>query len=306
MRFTFPKLPFMRYSRHGLLFSLVLSILSIVLITFRGFNFGLEFTGGATLELQFAQAVNIAEVREEIAGIHDKANVIQYGSAHDVQISFGEVQGKSTDAMMAEMLGTLKGKYPEVKLIGQAKVGGQYREELIEKGITALLLSCIGMIVYLSMRFEWKFAIGAVAAQMHDVLVVAALFSLMQWTFDLNVLAALLAVLGYSVNDTVVLYDRIRENLKKLPAQTPEEVIDISIQQTMMRTFVTSLTTMLSVFALLCLGGETLFGFAAAMIVGIVFGTYSSIFVATAIVKTMQLKHEDLLPKARRQIDDLP
>ena len=306
MRFTFPKLPFMRYSRHGLLFSLVLSICSIVLIPFRGFNCGLEFTGGATLELQFAQAVNIAEVREEIAGIHDKANVIQYGSAHDVQISFGEVQGKSTDAMMAEMLGTLKGKYPEVKLIGQAKVGGQYREELIEKGITALLLSCIGMIVYLSMRFEWKFAIGAVAAQMHDVLVVAALFSFMQWTFDLNVLAALLAVLGYSVNDTVVLYDRIRENLKKLPAQTPEEVIDISIQQTMMRTFVTSLTTMLSVFALLFLGGETLFGFAAAMIVGIVFGTYSSIFVATAIVKTMQLKHEDLLPKARRQIDDLP
>lgn len=306
MRVNFPKIPFMRYSRQGLMLSLTLTVLSLLLIIFRGFNFGLEFTGGATLELQFAQAVNIAELREDIASVHDKANVIQYGSARDVQISFGEVQGKSTDALMSEMFAAVQAKHADAKLISQAKVGGQYREELIEKGITALLLSCLGMIIYLGLRFEWKFAIGAVASQLHDVMVVAALFSLMQWTFDLNVLAALLAVLGYSVNDTVVLYDRIRENLKKLPAEKPEEIIDISIQQTMMRTFVTSFTTMLSVVALLFLGGETLFGFAAAMIVGIIFGTYSSIFVATAIVKHMNLQHEDLLPKAKRQIDDLP
>lgn len=306
MRVSFPKLPFMRYSRHGLLFSLFLSIVALLLIVFRGFNFGLEFTGGATLDLQFAQAVNIADVREEIASINEKASVIQYGSASDVQISFGEVQGKNTDDMMTEMVAAIAKAHPDVKLVSQAKVGGQYREELIEKGITALLLSCVGMIIYLTMRFEWKFAVGAVASQMHDVIVVAMLFSLTQWTFDLNVLAALLAVLGYSVNDTVVLYDRIRENMKKMPNETPEEIIDISIQQTMMRTFVTSFTTMLSVVALLFLGGETLFGFAAAMIIGIIFGTYSSIFVATALVKTMNLKHEDLLPKVRQQIDDLP
>ncbi len=306
MRFRIPSFKFMRYSKKGLYFSLALTVCSILLILIRGFNFGLEFTGGATIELQFAQPISVAEVREEIAEVNSKANVIQYGSSHDMQISFGEQKGQNTDKMMADIVRMVRAKHADVKLMGQAKVSGQYRTELIEKGITALALSCLGMIIYLGIRFEWKFAIGAVTAQMHDVVITAAIFSLTQWTFDLNVLAALLAVLGYSVNDTVVLYDRVRENLRKLPATTPTDVIDLSINQTMARTIVTSLTTALSVIALLLFGGETLFGFAAAMIIGIVFGTYSSIFVASALVNQMNLKHEDLMPKTREQIDDLP
>ena len=178
--------------------------------------------------------------------------------------------------------------------------------KLIEKGLTALILASIGMVIYLGIRFEWKFAFGAVLAQLHDVIVTAGLFALTQWTFDLTVLAAILAVLGYSVNDTVVVYDRCRENFRKMHDKTPTQVIDISINQTLARTLVTSLTTMLAVVSLLLFGGATLFGFAAAMIFGIVFGTYSSIFVASAIVDSMGVKHEDLLPRAKQQIDDLP
>ncbi|SUO95563.1 protein translocase subunit SecF [Suttonella ornithocola] len=306
MRIRLPQLHFMKYSHHGLYFSLILTIVSILLIIFRGFNFGLEFTGGATIELQFAQTVSIPDIRAEVVKVNPNATVIQYGSSKDVQISFGEKKGEDTDELMNDIVSAVKASHPDVKLMGQSKIGGQYKSELIEKGITALALSCIGLIIYLGLRFEWKFAIGAVAAQLHDVIVTAGIFSLTQWTFDLNVLAALLAILGYSVNDTVVVYDRIRENLRALPAVAPNDVIDMSINQTMARTIVTSFTTFLAVLALLLFGGETLFGFAAAMIFGIAFGTYSSVFVASALVSNMHLKHEDLIPKSKQQLDDLP
>ena len=296
----------MRYSRVGLIFSTVLTAACVLLIVARGFNYGIEFTGGATIELRYGRPVAIAEVRAEVAKIHPGATVIQYGSARDVQIRFAEEKGLKSDSMMQRIVATMQEKDPDVILMGQSKIGGQYKSELVEKGIVALLLSCVGMMVYLALRFEWKFALGAVLAQLHDVIITATLFSLMQWRFDLNVLAALLAVLGYSVNDTVVVFDRIRENFRKLPAFTPEKVIDHAITQTMARTLVTSLTTMLAVLALLSFGGETLFGFSVALIIGILFGTYSSIFVASALVFRMGVKHEDLLPKSREQIDDLP
>lgn len=306
MKFTIPFIHFMNYGRKGLLFSAFLTSACILLIIFRGFNFGLEFTGGATIELQYPHAVNIPEIRRMVDEIHPNATVVQYGSSRDIQIRFAEKAGASSDDMMGTIVKRLRQQEPQVKLLGQAKIGGQYKTELIEKGLTAFLFASIGMIIYLSLRFEWKFAVGAVVAQIHDVIVTAGLFSLTQWTFDLTVLAALLAVLGYSVNDTVVVYDRIRENFLKLGNETPRRIIDISVNQTLARTVVTGLTTLLAVLALLLFGGETLFGFAAALIFGIIFGTYSSIFVASSLVDRLGIRHEDLLPKQKEAIDDLP
>ncbi|MDO5090630.1 MAG: protein translocase subunit SecF [Cardiobacteriaceae bacterium] len=306
MQIKLPFIPFMKYRRQGMWFSLCLTVACLILIVVRGFNFGLEFTGGATIELEYPQAADIAAIRGKVEAVYPEASVIQYGSSREVQIRFAEKEGVSTDAMMQELVATLQADAPEAKLLSQSKIGGQYKEELIEKGLTAFVLASLGMVIYLGIRFEWKFAFGAVLAQLHDVIVTAGLFALTQWTFDLTVLAALLAVLGYSVNDTVVVYDRIRENFRKLHDKTPTEVIDISINQTLARTLVTSLTTMLAVVSLVVFGGATLFGFAAAMIFGIVFGTYSSIFVASALVDAMGVKHEDLLPRAKQQIDELP
>ena len=306
MQIKLPFISFMKYRRQGMWFSLALTIACLVLIMVRGFNFGLEFTGGATIELEYPQTADLSSIRNAVERVYPEASVIQYGSSQEVQIRFPEKEGVSTDAMMQELVSTLQAKDPGVKLLSQSKIGGQYKEELIEKGLTALILASIGMVIYLGIRFEWKFAFGAVLAQLHDVIVTAGLFALTQWTFNLTVLAAILAVLGYSVNDTVVVYDRCRENFRKMHDKTPTQVIDISINQTLARTLVTSLTTMLAVVSLLLFGGATLFGFAAAMIFGIVFGTYSSIFVASAIVDSMGVKHEDLLPRAKQQIDDLP
>lgn len=296
----------MSYSRQGLFFSAALSLACLVLIFVRGFNFGLEFTGGATIELEYPQAAELPAIRGEIEALYPEASVIQYGSSREVQVRFPEKPGISTDEVMEKIVTGLKAQTPEAKVISQSKIGGQYKTELIEKGTTALVLASLGMVIYLGLRFEWKFAFGAVISQLHDVIVTAALFALTQWTFDLTVLAAILAVLGYSVNDTVVVYDRIRENFRKMPEKTPRDVIDTSINQTLARTLVTSVTTMLAVVALLSFGGSTLFGFAAAMIFGIVFGTYSSIFVASALVDKMGVKHEDLLPRAKQQVDELP
>ncbi|UJF24673.1 protein translocase subunit SecF [Suttonella sp. R2A3] len=296
----------MNHANKGLWFSLALTTTCVVLIFLRGFNFGLEFTGGATIELNYPQVANIAEIRQTVDQIHPDASVVQYGSSRDVQIRFAEKEGISSDDMMGDIVAELRSAEPEVRLVGQSKIGGQYKTELIEKGITAFIFATIGMILYLSLRFEWKFAVGAVLAQVHDVIVTAGLFALTQWTFDLTVLAALLAVLGYSVNDTVVVYDRIRENFRNHGNETPRSLIDLSINQTLARTVVTGLTTLLAVVALLIFGGETLFGFSAAMIFGVVFGTYSSIFVASSLVDRLGVKHVDLLPKEKEAVDELP
>ena len=306
MQIKLPYIHFMNYSRQGLWFSTVLTIAAVLLIIFRGFNFGLEFTGGATIEVQYPQTADVTRVRGIAEKIVPDAGVVQYGSSRDIQIRFAEQEGSNIDDTMSKMVAAVQADNPEAKITGQSKVGGQYKEELVSKGLLAIGLACVGMIIYLGLRFEWKFALGAVLAQLHDVIITAGVFSLMHWPFDLNVLAALLAVLGYSVNDTVVVYDRIRENFRKLPAISPKDVIDTSINQTLARTIVTSLTTLLAVIALFFFGGTILKGFSTAMMIGIIFGTYSSIFVASALVYKMGVRHEDLMPRSKRPIDDLP
>lgn len=306
MQIKLPFIRFMDYSKKGLYFSAILTGFALLFMIFRGFNFGLELTGGATIELQYRQSADIDHLRTVVEKIHPEASVIQYGSSQDVQIRFKELPEISTDDMMVKITEALRADNAEFELVGQAKIGGQYREELVEKGLMALLLSSIGMVIYLGLRFEWKFALGAVVSQLHDVIITAFFFSLFQWTFDLTVLGALLAVLGYSVNDTVVVYDRIRENFLKMAHKSPQILIDEAINQTLARTSITSLTTLLSVIALLVFGGSALANFAIALIIGIIFGTYSSIFVASSLVHEMGVRHEDLLPKERAPIDDLP
>lgn len=306
MQIKIPYIHYMNYARHALILSGILTVLCLLLMIFRGFNFGLDFTGGATIELQYTEAADIPDVRKTVNQILPEATVLQYGSARDVQIRFADDGRGSIDNLMQEVVTTIKARYPDVKINGQSKIGGQYKSELIEKGITALVLSCVGLVIYLAVRFEMKFAIGAVLSQLHDVIATAAMFSLAGWTMDLTVLAALLAVLGYSVNDTVVVYDRIRENFLKTPHKTAKEVINDSINQTMARTIVTGLTTALAVISLLLFGGSTLFGFSAAMLVGIVFGSYSSIFVASAIALKLGVSPQDLMPKEKAPLDDLP
>ena len=200
MQIKLPYIPFMNYSRQGLWLSTVLTIAAVLLIIVRGFNFGLEFTGGATIEMQYAQAADISHVRSVVEKIVPDAGVVQYGSSRDVQIRFAEQEGANIDQTMSEMVSALQADAPDAKLTGQSKVGGQYKEELVSKGLLAIGLACIGMIIYLGLRFEWKFALGAVLAQLHDVIITAGVFSLMGWTFDLNVLAALLAILAFSLS----------------------------------------------------------------------------------------------------------
>lgn len=305
-KFNFPYISFSRFSKQSLITTACLIVLSFLIIFIRGFNFGLEFTGGATIEMQFKNAADIPAIREQISTVHKTANAIQYGSSTEVQISFGEIEGQDTDELMQKITQAVQAKWSDARLTSQSKIGGQYREELIEKGLTALIISCIGMMIYLSIRFEWKFSVAAVVADLQNCILVAGIFALFQWTFDLTVLAALMAILGYSINDTVVLFDRVRENILLLQDKKIEEIIDISINQTMARTVVTSLTTAFSVIALLFLGGESLFGFAVAMIIGIFIGTCSSVFVATSLVKHLNLQPIDLMPKTKEQLDDLP
>lgn len=307
MTFSLPFMRFMRHSKLGLIFSAVFTAACLALIFIRGFNFGLEFTGGSTIELQYQQAADIDEIRAQISALHPNATVVQYGTSKDVQIRFAELEGMSSDVLMQKMVETLQAHSPDVQLLSQSRIDGQYKTELVEKGILALVLASLGMMVYLGLRFEWKFALGAVLAQIHDVIVTAALFALTQWTFDLTVLAALLAVLGYSVNDTVVVFDRIRENFRNSAVDTDAgQAIDEAINQTLARTIVTSLTTLLACITLLFFGGATLFGFAAAMTFGVIFGSYSSIFVASAMVHQMGVSPLDLLPKAKKIVDELP
>lgn len=307
MMFRVPYCRFMNLSKSGLIFSIIFSAFCLGLILFRGFNFGLEFTGGSTIEIQYPNPVKIEDIREIVKTIHPRASVLQYGSSRDIQIRFAELKNISSGELNKSIITALKKHQPKLILLGQSRIDGQYKSELVEKGILALFFSSLGIMIYLSLRFEWKFALGAVLAQLHDILATAALFSLTQWTFDLTVLAGLLAVLGYSVNDTVVVFDRIRENFINQSIDKPtNEVIDQSINQTLVRTLVTSLTTLLAVVTLLFFGGETLFGFAAALIFGIFFGTYSSIFVASSIVYRMGVSATDLLPKSKKMVDELP
>ncbi len=300
-------LDFMGLRRLAAALSIALVVLSAVSLGVRQLNLGLDFTGGALVELRYSEPVDLAAVRTQLAdaGFAD-ARVQYFGTEQDLLIRMAEQFQPSLGDQVAEVLqANAEGL---VQLQRSEYVGAQVGEELREQGGLALLLALVVVMGYIAFRFQYKFAFGAVAALVHDVVVTLGVFSLFQLEFDLTVLAALLALIGYSLNDTIVVSDRIRENFRKVRKGSPAEVINLSLNQTIERTLITSLTTLLVLLALFFFGGETIHHFALALIIGVVVGTYSSIYVASNLLLTMGIAREDLLVPVKEgaELDDRP
>ncbi|MEX0373427.1 protein translocase subunit SecF [Spiribacter roseus] len=298
-----PDIAFMAYRRPLALLTAVLIVAAIGFLGVRGLNLGLDFTGGTLVEVGYPEAVELAEVREVLAEDgYDDAVVQTFGTARDILIRLAPDAGQG-DALSNAVLETLRTDNPAAELRRVEFVGPQVGDELAEKGGLALLYALGGILLYVAFRFEYRFAIGAVAAVVHDVVVTLGIFAAIGMTFDLTVLAALLAVIGYSLNDTIVVFDRIRENFLRIRKGTAESIANRSINQMLPRTLVTSLTTLLVLFALALFGGELIRGFAVTLIVGVLVGTYSSIYVASAAALALGVSKEDLVPPPKEGED---
>ncbi len=290
----------------------VLSILAIVIsiaaLSTRGLNFGIDFTGGVLLEVGYLEAADLPQIRQSLAleGFGE-AQVQNFGTARDVMIRLLPREGMDSSQLGEEILQVLRASGVDVSLRRAEFVGPQVGEELTESGGLAMLFALLMILGYIMLRFQWKFAVGAVAALVHDVIITLGIFSAFQIPFDLSVLAAILAVIGYSLNDTIVLFDRIRENFRRMRRGTAEEIMNSSINQILGRTLITSMTTLLVLIALVWLGGEAVRGFATALIIGVLVGTYSSIYTAGATALALQVSPVDLMPpKKVEDPDGLP
>lgn len=275
----------------------VLILIAIGSLFVRGLNFGVDFTGGTLVEVSYAEAVVPQDVRDALRGTRfDDAQVQTYGTARDILIRLAPRREETSAALSNQVIQVLEDAGHDVELRRVEYVGPQVGEELTEDGGLAMLYALIGILIYVGLRFETRLALGSVAALVHDVIITIGFFSITQINFDLSVLAAILAVIGYSLNDTIVVFDRVRENFRRLRKETPIEVFNISLNQTLSRTIMTGVTTLLVLGALLLYGGETLWGFSVALIVGVLIGTYSSIYVASAISLALGVSKQDLMP----------
>ncbi|MBK1702515.1 protein translocase subunit SecF [Thiococcus pfennigii] len=291
---------FMGWRRPAVIASVVISVLLVGSMIVRGFDFGLDFTGGTVIEVGYEEPTELATVREALEGGGFSGAIVQYfGSRRDVVIRLPlQAAGQDPSAELSDRVfrALSAASDGEVELRRAEFVGPQVGEELREDGGLAMLFALIGILIYVAVRFEWRFAVGAVIATIHDVVVTIGVFSVFQIEFNLAVLAAVLAVIGYSVNDTVVIFDRIRENFRRIRKGTVIEIVNRSINETLSRTIITGGTTLLVVLALYIFGGEVLSGFSLALIIGILIGTYSSIYVATATVVWLGISKADLIP----------
>jgi preprotein translocase subunit SecF len=308
MRFfkTRTNLDFVGLGRIAGITSLLLVLVSIACIALRGFNFGIDFTGGLLAEVSYPATVELDAVRDALQKGGFAESVVQYyGTSSDVLVRLAPEADVKPNEMQNPLLAALQAAEPGVQLRRIEYVGPQVGRELAENGAMALLFTLVGMLIYVMFRFEWKFAVGSVVALAHNVILTLGVFSVLHIEFDLTVLAAVLAVIGYSINDTIVVFDRIRENFHLLRKHTVNEIVNISHNQTLARTLTTGVTVFMVLFALLFLGGEVIRGFCLAMIVGIAVGTYASIFVAGTIALELGLKREDLMPPKKEEIDRL-
>jgi len=262
----------------------------------KGLNLGVEFTGGTVMEVNYSGTADIARIRATLESIDLNDAVVQsFGSSQTALIRLPTKPDFSGAQLSERVIVALRADEPGVELRRVDFVGAQVGEELVEKGAMALLVVSIGIVIYLALRFEWKFGVAAILANLHDVIIILGFFALFQWEFSLPVLAAVLAVLGYSVNESVVVFDRIRENFRKMRKASVREVINNAITRTMSRTIITHGSTQLMVLSILIFGGEALFYFALALTIGILFGIYSSIFVASPLILWLGVTREDLL-----------
>jgi preprotein translocase subunit SecF len=300
---------FMAQRRIWYVVSAVVLIAAMVSFLVRGLNLGIDFTGGVVLELEFPQAADLEKVRGtlEDAGFAHAA-VQSFGTPREVMVRLLPQEGEDTNKVAQSVMAAIQAQEPNVELRRTEVVGPQVGAELANKGSLAIVFTFVGILIYVALRFQWKLGVGAIVAAMHDPIVILGIFSETQMTFDLPALAAILAIIGYSLNDTVVVFDRIRERFVSMRKGTPAQIIDIAINETLSRTIMTHLTTMITILALLFFGGEVLRGFSVALAIGVVVGTYSSIYIASAIALDLGLTARDLMPvqKERGTIDGMP
>ncbi len=287
----------MSHRKLAMICSISLIVISLTSLAFRGLQFGLDFTGGTLLEVAYPQEIQLDPIRKQLHDNGFEDAVIQYfGSSKEVLIRVAPKDGVSNATISTQLLDLLKAKNSEVEKRRIEFVGPQVGKELTETGGIAMLAALFCILIYVALRFEYRFALGSVGALAHDVIIVLGLFSVLGVEFDLTVLAAVLAVIGYSLNDTIVVFDRIRENFRRIRKGDAIDVIDTSLNETLSRTIITSLTTILVLVALFVFGGELIHGFATALLTGVFVGTYSSIYVASSVLVAMGVSKEDLAP----------
>jgi preprotein translocase subunit SecF len=297
-------IPFMK---HALLLNAISSITFILAVFFlvtRGLHLSVEFTGGTVMEVAYEQPADLESVRKVVESLgYAEVPVQNFGSSRDVLLRLPAQEGKSSGQQSEELFAALKAQNSALELKRTEFVGPQVGQELVNNGLLALGLVIVGIMIYLAIRFEWKYAVSAIIANLHDVVIILGFFAFFQWEFSLAVLAAVLAVLGYSVNESVVIFDRIRESFRKHRKMTPVQVIDHAITSTISRTIITHGSTQIMVLSMLLFGGPTLYYFALALTIGICFGIYSSVFVAAAIAMWLGIRREDLIKPAKASGD---
>jgi preprotein translocase subunit SecF len=302
-----PTIRFMAGRRVAVAISAAAILISLGSIGVRGLNLGIDFTGGLLVEAGYAGTADLAKIRSVLAEEGYETPLVQnFGTASDVLIRLPPEEEQDGGAIRDRLLSVLAADDPSVELRRVEFVDGQVGDDLTEQGGLAMLIALILIFIYVMLRFRWKFAAGTITALVHDVIIVVGFFSIFGFGFDLTVLAAVLATIGYSLNDTIVVFDRIRENFRLMRRGSAEEIINNSINQMLGRTIITSMTTLLVLASLYFLGGESVSGFALALIVGVLVGTYSSIYIASASALALDVSPVDLLPLKREEIDSLP
>ena len=295
-------IPFMSYGRLTTTISLITFIIAVLFLSIKGLNLGVDFTGGTLMEVSYSHPADIDKIRQVMDKIDLKDTTVQnFGTSKDVLIRLPIRQDLSIAQLSEKVSAALIQSDKDTKIQRVESVGSQVGEELYANGALALLLVCFGIIAYLAFRFEWRFAVAAIIANMHDVIIILGFFAFFQWEFNLTVLAAILAVLGYSVNESVVVFDRVRENFKKMRKANVVEVIDNAITRTMSRTVITHLMTQTMVCSMLFFGGETLHNFALALTIGILFGIYSSVLVACPVAMWLGVSQRNLVPDQSKE-----
>ena len=298
------KFNFMRMRVITTIMSALLLIASIASLSYQGLNLGIDFTGGTLVEVGYPEAVDLDKIRESFIDSEFSNTSVQYfGTANEILIRIPPQRGLNSADISSNLLNLLSANDLNVEMRRVEFVGPQVGDELKEDGGLAMLYALLCIMVYVAFRFQMRFSVGAVAALIHDVVITLGFFSIMHFNFDLTILAALLAVIGYSLNDTIVVFDRVRENFRKVRDKTPVDVFNISLNQTLSRTLMTSFTTLLVLIALFFLGGEIIHGFSIALIFGVLIGTYSSIYIASPVTLALGIKKEDLMPVKKEGLD---
>ncbi len=300
-------IPFMRHALVLNAISAITFVLAVVFLVTRGLNLSVEFTGGTVMELAYEQPADLESVRKVVEGLgYTEVPVQNFGTSQDVLLRLPPKDGMNSGQQSETVLAALKAQNPGVALKRTEFVGPQVGQELVQNGLMALGLVIAGIVIYLAVRFEWKYAVSAIIANLHDVVIILGFFAFFQWEFSLAVLAAVLAVLGYSVNESVVIFDRIRETFRRQRKMNTVQVIDHAITSTISRTIITHGSTQIMVLSMLLFGGPTLHYFAMALTIGILFGIYSSVFVAAAIAMWLGIKREDLIKAVTKTVSEDP